>query len=499
MSQKMSKKKKIILFSSIGVLLVAIIAASLIWGKKEITEVQTNKVEVKEILESKVSATGEIRAKETIEIQSEISGIITDLTVREGDRVKKGQLLIRLDPFQTQAEMEATKANYEASINDAGTQKVQIASAEANLLRDEAQLQQYKAQLEQNRSNYLRAERTYKRMQQLSEDNLVSREEYEKSQAEMRVYKAQVDASEAVIEQLKAQNKVTKLTIDQIKSSYQSAMNRANASLANLNRSRDQLRKTEIFSPIDGIITKRNVEKGERAVPGIQSSPQATLLVLADMSIVQVELKVDETDIINVALGNPAKVKVDALVDQEIDGTVTEIGSSPINASTTSSSQEAKDFKVIVDLINPPESLKTGLSATAIITSKTKHNVLAIPFQALTVRELELDEKGQPILPKDAPVGKDSVSADSSKDSKKQLKKKEIQGVFLVDGTQKARFQPVETGITGETEIEILKGLKEGQEIISGSYKTIRSLEHGTTVKINNTKKDGDKKNEEKA
>jgi HlyD family secretion protein len=488
MKQKMSKKKKWILFSSAAVVLIAIIAASLLWNKKVVTEVQTGKVEKKEMLESKVSATGEIRAKEFIDIQAEITGIVTELPVREGDSVKKGDLLLKLDPLQSTAEMESTKASYEAAMSDAGTQKVQIASAEANILRDEAQLRQLESELEQAKYNFTRSQKSFERIQQLNEENLVSRDEYEQSQNQMRIYKSQTEATQARMEQLKAQSKVTSLSIQQMKSAYQSAMNRAGASQANLKRSMDQLRKTIIYSPLTGIITKKNVEIGERAVPGIQSNPQATLLTIADMSIVQVELKVDETDIVNVTLGNLAKVKVDALPDQEIKGTVTEIGSSPINAGSTTASQEAKDFKVIVDLIDPPSVLKSGLSATAVIITKTKNNILTIPFQALTIRDVEVDDAGNYIPPKEKPAEKNAVSADSGKTTKKP-KKKELQGIFIVDKTNKARFTPIETGITGETEIEVLKGLAENQEIVVGSYKTIRTLEEGTLVKINNTKK----------
>ena len=492
MKQKMSKKKKWIIISSAALLLTVIIAVSLLWKKKEVIEVQTGKVEKKELLESKVSATGEIRAKEFVDIQAEITGIITELHIKEGDQVKKGDLLLKLDPLQTSAEMEATKANYEAAMSDAGTQKVQIASAEANIMRDEAQLQQLSSELEQAKYNFTRAEKSFQRMQQLNEENLISREEYEQSQNQMRIYKSQAETTQARIEQLKAQNKVTQLSIQQMKSAHQSALNRANAAQANLKRSMDQLRKTTIYSPLNGVITKRNVEIGERAVPGIQSNPQATLLTIADMSIIQVELKVDETDIVNVTLGNTAKVKVDALPDREIDGVVTEIGNSPISAGTVTASQEAKDFKVIVDLVNPPEVLKSGLSATAVIITKKKNNILTIPFQALTVREVEVDEAGNYIPPKDKTATTSSVSADTGKNVKKP-KKKELQGIFIIDKTSKARFHPIEAGITGETDIEVVKGITENQEIIIGSYKIIRTLEEGALVKINNLKKPSDK------
>jgi HlyD family secretion protein len=218
------------------------------------------------------------------------------------------------------------------------------------------------------------------------------------------------------------------------------------------------------------------------------SNPQATLLIIADLSVIQVELKVDETDIVNIGLGNSAKVKVDALPDKVIEGKVTEIGSSPIQ--TTTASQEAKDFKVIVELTNPPPELKTGLSATAEIITKTKQSVLTIPFQALTVREVEVNNDGKYIAPaKPQKTTGTTQAASADNDGKKKNKKKELQGVFIIDKESRARFRPLETGITGETDIEVLKGLELNDEIISGSYKTIRTLEEWATVKVNNAVK----------
>ena len=477
-----TKKKRLIILAAAVVVIAAIVVVSILAGKQDKIEVQTSKVAKKELLESKVSASGEIRAKQFVNVQAEIAGVIVELAVKEGDFVKKGDMLLKIDPFQTTAETEAYKANYAAAISDAKTQEVQIATAETNLLRDEAQMRQLKAELEQARASLKRAKSSFDRMQQLNEENLISREEYEKAQLDLQSYQTQIETTQARIEQLQAQSKVTRLSIDQMRSAYQSSLNRANSSKANLSRQQNMLSKTTILSPLTGVITKKNVEVGERAVPGIQSNPQATLLTIADLSVIQVELKVDETDIVNIALDNKAKVKVDAMPDKVIDGKVTEIGNSPISTGTTS--QEAKDFKVIVDLIEPPPELRTGLSATAEIITKVKQNVLTVPFQALTVREVEVDDAGKYIAPPKEKASKDAKSV--SADSDKKRKKKELQGVFVIDKELHARFRPVETGITGETEIEVLKGLEEKEEIISGSYKTIRTLEEWVTVKVNN-------------
>jgi HlyD family secretion protein len=488
MEKGKGRKKKIIILVSAVVIIAAIVAISLIAGKQEKLEVQTSKVAKKELLEAKVSASGEIRAKEFVEIQTEIAGVVVEIPVKEGDFVKKGDMLLRIDPVQTKAEYEAIEAQYAAATSDAKTQEVQIATAQVNLQRDEAQIKQTLADLEQARNNYTRAKNSFDRVQQLNEENLVSRDDYERAQNEVRSYKSQIDIAQARLEQLYAQNKVTKLSIDQMKSVYQATNNRANAAKANLARSQDMLKKTTIYSPLTGIITKKNVEIGERAVPGIMSNPQATLLIIADLSVIQVELKVDETDIVNIGLGNSAKVKVDALPDKVIEGKVTEIGSSPIQ--TTTASQEAKDFKVIVELTNPPPELKTGLSATAEIITKTKQSVLTIPFQALTVREVEVNNDGKYIAPaKPQKTTGTTQAASADNDGKKKNKKKELQGVFIIDKESRARFRPLETGITGETDIEVLKGLELNDEIISGSYKTIRTLEEWATVKVNNAVK----------
>jgi HlyD family secretion protein len=477
-----NKKKQLILLAVAVVVIAVIVIVSVVAGKQEKTEVQTSKVAKKELLESKVSASGEIRAKQFVNVQAEIAGVVVELAVKEGDFVKKGDMLLRIDPFQSNAETDAVKSSYAAAVADAKTQEVQIATAETNLLRDEAQMRQLRAELEQAKASYVRAKSSFDRMQQLNEENLISREEYEKAQLDVRNYQTQIETTQARIEQLQAQSKVTRLSIEQMRSVYQAASNRANSSKANLSRQQNLASKTTILSPLTGVITKKNVEVGERAVPGIQSNPQATLLTIADLSIIQVELKVDETDIVNIALDNKAKVKVDAMPDKVIEGKVTEIGSSPIQTSTTS--QEAKDFKVIVDLVSPPPELRTGLSATAEIITKVKQNVLTVPFQALTVREVEVDDAGVYIAPPKEKPATDTKAV--SANTEKKRKKKELQGVFVIDKEMHARFRPVETGITGETDIEVLKGLEEKEEIISGSYKTIRTLEEWAAVKVNN-------------
>jgi HlyD family secretion protein len=253
-----------------------------------------------------------------------------------------------------------------------------------------------------------------------------------------------------------------------------------------LRRASDALSKTTYLAPFDGVVTNLPVREGETVVVGIQNSPGSTLMTVADMSVITAEVQVDETDIVNVKLGQPAEVSIDAIPKKKFKGIVTEIGNNAIlrstgvsTAQTLGSSQEAKDFKVVVTLQDPPENLRPGLSSTAKITTATRQNAVSIPIQALTIRQrgdLE-DKKGK---------DKAAVQAASPANPEEKTKaKEEIQGVFILHNG-KAEFKSVDTGITGTTDIEITNGIKEGDEIVTGSYKVLRSLRNGASVKVNN-------------
>jgi HlyD family secretion protein len=246
------------------------------------------------------------------------------------------------------------------------------------------------------------------------------------------------------------------------------------------------LQKTAYEAPFDGVITNLPVREGETVVIGIQNSPGSTLMTLADMSVITAEVKVDETDIVNVAMGQQAEVSIDAIPKQTFRASVSEIGNNAIVRSTgvstsqqTTASQEAKDFKVVVTLTNPPQDLRPGLSATAKITTAKRSNVLSIPIQALTVRsqadlQARADEKGAVQAAGPQPVASNTKGGD------------ELQGVFVIR-VKKAEFVPVQTGITGTTDVEILQGLREGDEIVTGSYKALRTMKPGASVKVDNT------------
>jgi HlyD family secretion protein len=483
----MSKKKKIWVFCGAGVALVAVIVASIYATRKDETPVQTSKVTRKETLKSKVSASGEIRAKNFVDLQSEITGVITDLPVKEGDRVRKGDVLLKIDPIQTAADTNATLAQYQAAVSDSQAQQFQIMNAEAGLARDEASLRSARADLEQAQSNFTRAQSSFKRKQQLHEDGLISRDEYEIAQNDLKVSKAQLDSATARVTQGEVQIRVARNNIEQMKVTQGGSESRAKATGANLTRAQDQLTKTTLRSPLDGIITQLLVEKGERAVPGMMFNPQATLMTIADLTTIQAELKVDETDVVNLQLGNSAIVKVDALPDSQFEAEVTEIGNSPIKSSTSTTTQEAKDFKVIVTLKMPSEKLRPGMSCTTDIITSTKSNVLVVPIQALTIREVEVDKDGKYHEPNLKDKKKEAGVAQAATGDK--TKKKELEGVFVINSEKVARFRPVKTGITGESEIEIVDNLKEGEEVVSGSFQTLRTIKDGAATKVENTPK----------
>jgi HlyD family secretion protein len=372
--------------------------------------------------------------------------------------VRKGQLLAQLENVQSSADVAATKASLEASRTDA-------VAANANLNTAKADLDRAKADAEKSRRDWSRAEGLYK-------EQLISKAEYEARKATWQTAEAGLAQAEARVAQAKAQ--------------LDSAQRHIAQTDATLTRASDVLQKTVYAAPYAGVITNLPVREGETVVIGIQNAPGSTLMTLADMSVITAEVKVDETDIVNVQLGQPAEVMIDAIPKKVFRAVVTEIGNNAIVRSTgvatsqsVSASQEAKDFKVVVTLQNPPEDLRPGLSTTAKITTATRTGAVAIPIQALTIRrEADLQASNE----------KGSVQAAAPQKDASKLKKNndEVQGVFVVRG-KKAEFVPVQTGITGTTDIEVLSGLKEGDEIVTGSYKVLRTMKPGTSIKIDNS------------
>jgi len=447
--------KKVLIGVGGTLVLGAIVAVVVYQSRKNIVTVQTGKVQ-RQSLASVVSASGEIKPKTYVNIGANAFGKIIKLHVKEGDRVKQGQLLAQLENVQSSADVNATRASVQAAQTDAVAANAALNTSLADLNRA--------------KSDAVHAKLDWDRAQGLYGAALIAKQDYDLKKAAWESADAGLAQAEARVAQAKAQKDSMDKHITQ--------------NQANLTRVSDVLQKTTYEAPFDGVITNLPVREGETVVIGIQNSPGSTLMTIADMSVITSEVKVDETDIVNVRLGQPADVTIDAIPHKVFHGVVSEIGDNAIVRSTgvatsqaTSTSEEAKDFKVVVTLTDPPADLRPGLSSTAKITTATRSSALSIPIQALTVRTRA------DLVPKDA--GKGAVQAASAPvEASKQ--KEEIQGVFVIR-KKKAEFVPVDTGISGTTDIEVTKGLQEGDEVITGSYKVLRTLKPGTSVKIDNS------------
>ena len=438
---------------------------------KDLVTVQTDHV-VRQNLTSTVIASGEIKPLTYTNVLGEGMGKITDIAVKEGDHVKKGDVLLRLENVQPSADVEAQHAGIAAA--QAG-----VRSAEANNASAQADVKSRAADLE-------RATLEWDRGQQLFRAGLIPKQEFDQRKAAYDSATAALTAAQARAEQARAQ--------------MNQARSNTTQSQAVLGRLRDVLRKTTYTAPIDGVVTYIAVRVGENVVPGIQNAAGSYLMTISDLSVITAEVMVDETDIIRVSTGQPAEVTVDAIPGKTLTGKVTEVGTQAVlrssglaSTQSTAGNQEAKDFKVVITLENPPEGLRPGLSTTAKVSVANKSGVLTIPLQALAVRtRKDLDEAAS----KRGGAPSDSVTlaagrpvGDSSPFQNAASKNEEIQGVFVVrDG--KARFVPVETGILGVTDIEIVSGLEAGEEIVTGSYKALRTLKPDARVKIDNSPPD---------
>ena len=450
--------KKVSIGLGAALALGIIVAVTVYQSQKNLVTVQTGKVQ-KQNLASVVSASGEIKPKTYANIGANAMGRIVKLHVKEGDRVKKGQLLAQLENVQSLADVNATRASVQAAQTDA--------------VAADAALKTSLADLNRAKSDAVHAKLDWDRAQGLYKEALIAKQDYDVKKAAWESADAGLAEAQAKVAQAKAQKDSADMHIAQDQ--------------ANLTRFTDVLQKTTYEAPFDGVITNLPVREGETVVMGIQNAPGSTLMTIADMSVITAEVKVDETDIVNVHLGQSADVTIDAIPHQVFHGVVSEIGDNAIVRSTgvatsqaTSTSEEAKDFKVVVTLTDPPADLRPGLSSTAKITTATRAGVIGIPIQALTVRT-QAD-----LVPKDAGKGKNNVEAATSAPAEAAKLKEEVQGVFAIRN-KKAVFVPVDTGISGTTDIEVTKGLQEGDEVITGSYKVLRTLKPGTSVKVDNS------------
>ncbi len=454
--------QKVAIGAAVVVVGAGIVLYSVNQANKGVITVQTAKVAKQDSLISLVTASGEIKPTTYTNVQAQGFGRITDILVKEGDPIKKGDRLLLQENVQASADVQAQSAAMNSSESGILAADASYKSAQSDLLLQKANLE--KAKLD------------YERGQGLYKDGLIPKQDFDQRKTAYDAAAASVDSAAARVLQLRAPVEQSRAQLSQNK--------------AVLTRTRDILSKTTYVSPINGIVSYLPVRLGEYVVPGIQNSNGSFLMTLSDMSIVTAEVKVDETDIVNVRMGQDADVTIDAVPGKVFHGKVTEIGSQAVLRSSglattqsTTSTQEAKDFKVVVTLDSPPANLRPGLSTTAKIKTAEKKSVVAIPIQALAVRtRKDLDDA------KKNPNGGSSGSALAAPlpSTSGDPKKEEIQGVFVING-KKAFFKPVKTGISGITDIEITDGLQPGDEIVVGSYKALRTLKPEAPIKVDNS------------
>jgi HlyD family secretion protein len=449
--------KKIILIVVILLVAAGVVGFTVNQSQKNAVTVQTGKVITQDIT-SQVTASGQIKPKTIVNVGANAMGRIVRLFVKEGDKVKKNQILAQLENVQSAADVAMTKATLSSSQTDA-------VAAEAALTTAQAQVKSSAADLARTKLEFDRAQSLYK-------NALISKADYDTKKTAYEVADAVHAQDVARVAQSKAQ--------------VDSAEGRVGQAKASLTRVSDVLSKTTYTAPFAGTVTNLPVHEGETVVMGIQNSPGSTLMTVADMSIITAEVQVDETDIVNVKLDQPAEITIDAIPNQTFKGKVSEIGDNAIIRSTgvstsqsISGGQEAKDFKVVITLLDPPPNLRPGLSATAKITTGQERDAVTIPIQALTMRDKnDLDAQKKTAKP----VDKTAPAAPAGKKENTDL-----QGVFVIDKNNKAVFHEVQTGLTGTTEIQVKSGVKPGDVIITGSYKVLKTLRNGASVKVDNS------------
>jgi HlyD family secretion protein len=436
----MSARSKIWIGLGIVVVLGGLTFANFRFRRTDAIEVTVEKV-ARHDLEAVVSASGKIQPKTQVEISAETMGRVVELAVVEGQVVERGQLLLQIDP-----------RNLETAVQN----------REASLATARSQLEQTRSQVENSRVALRQASETLGRQEDLWRSGLLSRQEYERAQNEFEMRETDLVVSEQ---------------------SVRTQEQRIRQEEANLESARYDLNKVRIASPISGIVTRRNIEEGETVVVGTMNNAGTVLLTIADLSVIETEIEVDETDIPDIELGQPARVSIDAIPDRTFPGRVTEVGNSPIQAAgQQQTTGRATNFMVVVTIDGEVPNVRPGFTCTAEITTATRTNALGVPIQAMTVRELIVDAEGN-IVPPPAPARNGQPPAITANDLPPGQTREEFEGVFVVRGGR-AAFVPVKTGIAGERHFEVLEGLQEGDEVITGPFSSVRNLREGDAVTV---------------
>ena len=443
----MTKRKKIIIGIIVVVVLGAIAYANMRINRDTSVGVTAEKIE-KRNLESIVTASGKIRAKQTVNISAETTGKVVTLTVAEGEIVTRGQLLLEIDPRNLETQVQ----NREASL---AVQRSQLEGAHKQIENTKVALQQ--------------ARDTLARLEELNKQGLIPKEQYERALNDVTMRETDLKVRE--------QDLITQAA-------------RIKQEETNLDTARYDLHKVRIVSPMDGLVTRRNIEVGETAVVGTMNNAGTVLLTIADMSVMETEIEVDETDVVDVYVGQPARITIDAIPSKEFTGRVTEVGNSPIQAPGAPTTQRATNFSVIITLDGEVPTVRPGFTCTAVVTTATRQQVMAAPIQAMTMRELVVDAEGNLVKPEasaeGAARGRPRRPATGPATLPPGHERKEFEGVFVArDG--RAVFVPIKLGITGERYHEVLEGLKDGDEVITGPFASVRNLRDGDAVRVTGT------------
>lgn len=487
-----SRKKKIIISVVVVAVLAIVFIVSVIATRKEEPEVITIKLATRPELKQTVTASGEVRPIRYIKLTSEVPGRIEEIYVTAGDQVTQGKPLVRVDPTQLQSNQEAQWAATQASLNDVQNARNAVNSAQQALVVAEASVAAARQQVVAMQTNVDRAQvelntaqRELKRFTELIEAGVSSRFEYdtardrfETAKIALETAKANLEAQKIAVKEATERANQQKIAVKEAQTSIKSSEMRANQQQAMLRGQTSQREKATQLSPLNGVVADIPTRVGEFAVAGLSTTP---LMTIADMSQINVEVNVDETEINNVKVGQEAKVKVDALGDREIKAVVTQKNPLAISKSDTTGGlsnrvnvQEAKEFKVTLELRELPDdvrnALRPGMSSTATITTDTKTNVLAVPLESIVEK--------QPAPPSASPAATIAGSVPAASAEKPKAQK----GVYLIEGN-KVRFVEVTTGITGESDIEITSGLTPDKEIVRGPSRVLKTLKDGMTVK----------------
>ena len=487
----LSRKKKVIIAVSAVVVLALIVIISVLASRKDEPEVTTVKVDVRPELRSTVTASGEVRPVRYIKLTSEVPGRIQEIYVNAGDQVKKGQPLVRVDPTQLQSSQEAQFASTQASLSDVQNARGAVSQAQQALNVSEVSVAQARQQVLASQTSVSRAQidlnaaqRELKRVSDLIESGVSSRfdydaarDRYEQAKVALETAKANLEVEKRAVEEAIARRDQQREAVKSAQTGVKTSEQRANQQQALLRGQTSQREKATQYSPLNGVVADIPTRVGEYAVSQLSTTP---LMTIADMSTINVEVNVDETEIASVEVGQQAKIKVDALGEKELTAVVTLKNPLAIAKSDTQGGlsnrvnvQEAKEFKVTLELKDitedVSEKLRPGMNSTATITTKTHNNVLAVPLQAIV-------EKAPP-----TPTPGGSVA--SSAPTPFGEKPKELKGLYILDKNNKVKFVEVTTGITGESDIEIVSGLQAGTEVVTGPSRVLKTLKEGSSVK----------------